>query len=179
MARLDKLIQVLHDQRAESLRLVAGRTAVLWNGGGPGRSLTRDVLSAAQIIALIREIAPSGGPEGSPDLDFTYSAPAGAIQVSLSASGEEASAVLRPAGSTSSSAPAPGMEELLRAMVEQGASDLHLRANEPPLLRISGQLARMDQPPVSDEELRAMLFGIMSETDRAGWAEHGDADWAW
>ncbi|MGH7656987.1 MAG: type IV pilus twitching motility protein PilT, partial [Gemmatimonadales bacterium] len=36
-----------------------------------------------------------------------------------------------------------------------------------------------DQSPVSDEELRAMLSAIMSETDRARWAEHGDADWAW
>ena len=56
MARIDKLIQVMHEQRAETLTLSVGKPAYLMQNGAV-RHLTREPLSDAQIQALVREIA--------------------------------------------------------------------------------------------------------------------------
>jgi twitching motility protein PilT len=71
------------------------------------------------------------------------------------------------------------MEALLRLMVEREASDLHLRADEPPLLRVAGQLERTDGAAIPGEALRDLLHSIMSPRDRETYAAAGDADWAW
>ena len=54
------------------------------------------------------------------------------------------------------------MDVLFRTLVQSGASDLHLRSNEPPMLRLHGELARQDQPPLSAERLETMLLSIMT-----------------
>ena len=64
MARLDQLIRVLHEQRAESLQLAVGKPAVLLRDGTT-RPVTKEALTDAQIAALLREIAPRMLPEGS------------------------------------------------------------------------------------------------------------------
>ena len=87
MARLDKLIQVMHDQRAEALHLAVGKPASLMQNGAV-RLLTREPLSDAQIQALVREIA---SPETAAQLgsagpvSFAYRAPSGEVQVELKA----------------------------------------------------------------------------------------------
>jgi len=77
VARLDRLIQVLYEQRADSLRLAVGKPATLV-GNGATRALTRDPLTDAQILALVREVADAesaprlGGPA---PLSFPYRSP--------------------------------------------------------------------------------------------------------
>ena len=64
MARLDRLIQVMHEQRAEGLQLAVGKPASLVANGGV-RPVTKDALTDAQILGLLREIAGEtavGGP---------------------------------------------------------------------------------------------------------------------
>ncbi|HEU4682176.1 MAG TPA: hypothetical protein VFS51_10540, partial [Gemmatimonadales bacterium] len=112
MARLDKLIQVLHEQRAEALQLAVGKPASLMQNGAV-RNLTREPLSEAQIQGLVREIA---SPEAVAQLGsgqsvaFAYRAPTGEIRVELK-SGADPTAVLRPVAATPtaarSSPPAP------------------------------------------------------------------------
>ena len=41
-----------------------------------------------------------------------------------------------------------------------GASDLHLCAGSPPVLRVRGELERIDLPEVSGEEMRALVYRI-------------------
>ena len=57
MARLDRLIQALHGQRADTLDLTAGKPASLVRAG-QGRPVTKDPLSGEQVVQLVREIAP-------------------------------------------------------------------------------------------------------------------------
>ena len=45
------------------------------------------------------------------------------------------------------------MEALFRVLVDSGASDLHLRSGEPPLLRRHGELVRQEQPALPAERL--------------------------
>ncbi len=210
MARLDKLIQVMHEQRADALSLAVGKPASLLQNG-TARHLTREPLTDAQIQALVREIA---SPEAAPQLGsarpltFAYRSPSGEVQVEVK-SGADGTAVLRPAATparevpaakasapaspapaapvaATAAVPAPdlaaaraGLEQLFRLLVSSGASDLHLRTGEPPMLRHHGELARQSFPALTADGLDAMLISIMATKEIGEFREGGDTDWAW
>jgi twitching motility protein PilT len=190
VARLDQLIRVLHEQRADSLQLAVGKPAVLLRDG-TSRPVTKDPLSDAQIVALVREIAPADAATGigSPTpVRFGYRAPSGTVEVEARA-GE---VTLRPAPAPATGAVAAprrtevdqrearaAMDALLQQLVEAGASDLHLRTGEPPLLRQSGELVRMAAEPVDGERLKALLTSIMGPKELAELREANDTDWAY
>jgi twitching motility protein PilT len=71
------------------------------------------------------------------------------------------------------------LEELFRLLVQSGASDLHLRTGEPPMLRLHGDLGRQGQAPLTAERLEAMLLSIMTEKEIGEFRETGDTDWAY
>jgi twitching motility protein PilT len=50
--------------------------------------------------------------------------------------------------------------DLFEQMAEAGASDLHLCAGSPPVLRVRGNLERLELPPISAEEMRALVYRI-------------------
>src|SRR6187551_78941 len=57
MAQLDRLLSALANRGASVLRLVEGEAARL-EGSGASQPLTKQVLTAQQLVALVREIAP-------------------------------------------------------------------------------------------------------------------------
>ena len=72
------------------------------------------------------------------------------------------------------------MDNLLRELVEQGGSDLHLRCGEPPILRRHGEMVRLpDEPPLDDSTLMRMLTVIMPERNRSEYSETNDTDFAY
>jgi twitching motility protein PilT len=72
------------------------------------------------------------------------------------------------------------MDDLFRLLVESQASDLHLRTDQPPLLRRQGDLVREeDRPPIPGDKLEAMLISIMSGREAGEYRETGDTDWAY
>jgi len=70
------------------------------------------------------------------------------------------------------------MERLLRLLVEKGGSDLHLRVGEPPILRKSGEMDRVDGNKMTDPFLTALLQSIMPDRNKKEFAEHNDTDFA-
>ena len=56
--------------------------------------------------------------------------------------------------------------ELLTFTKQQGASDLHLSAGLPPMIRLHGSLRRLKMNALSREEIRKMLYDILSEEQR-------------
>ena len=54
------------------------------------------------------------------------------------------------------------MEALLRMVVEQGATDLHLSANLPPHLRLDDRLVGIDHPPLSGSDVRELAYSLLS-----------------
>jgi len=186
VARLDQLIRILHEQRADSLRLAVGKPVVLLRDGTT-RPVTKEALTDIQIVGLLREIAPAEAAAGlgaPAPVQFAYRAPSGGVQVE--ARGGEAT--VRPAG-TATAAAGPteaqqrefrgAMDTLLRQLVEAGASDLHLRTGEPPLLRRNGELVRLEAEPLGADRLEAVLASIMSPKDLAEFRETNDTDWAY
>lgn len=55
------------------------------------------------------------------------------------------------------------IDELLRELVNKGASDLHMKAGQPPIMRIRGDLVRMNAVPFTQQEHEAILFEILNE----------------
>ncbi len=55
------------------------------------------------------------------------------------------------------------LDELLIILIERGASDLHLKANEPPVIRVDGILYRLEGYPVMDaDETRRLMYSILN-----------------
>src|SRR3954452_22456319 len=71
------------------------------------------------------------------------------------------------------------LDVLFRTLVQSGASDLHLRSNEPPMLRVHGELARQDQAPLPAERVENMLLSIMTAKEVGEFRDGGDTDWAY
>ncbi|MGE5551672.1 MAG: type IV pilus twitching motility protein PilT [Bacteroidota bacterium] len=69
------------------------------------------------------------------------------------------------------------MERLLRETVQSGASDLHLTAGLPPVLRIHGELTPMtNEMPLSAVDLETALKGLLNESQREGLLNDGQID---
>ena len=64
-------------------------------------------------------------------------------------------------------------------MFEQKASDLHLSTGNPPILRIHGELQRVDFPPLENDPLKAMLYEIAPEYKIKTFEETGDVDFGY
>jgi twitching motility protein PilT len=68
------------------------------------------------------------------------------------------------------------IDDLLRTAVERDASDIHIKAESPPLLRIYGELIPTDLPPLSLEEAKRLSFAILSESERELFEQQWELD---
>ena len=76
-----------------------------------------------------------------------------------------------------SEGPTPLLNELLRQMVESGASDLHLSYNSPPVLRLHGALIPVEHAqPLDAAALRDMLAVVASEHERERFEKERELD---
>jgi twitching motility protein PilT len=71
------------------------------------------------------------------------------------------------------------IDAFFNLMFEQKASDLHLAAGNPPILRINGELHRVDYPPLESDHLKAMLYEITPEYKIKVYEETGDVDFGY
>ncbi len=71
------------------------------------------------------------------------------------------------------------VDEYLRIASEMDASDIHLKAGRPPLLRINGDLAATDLPPFEPAELSAMLAEAIPERYWEAFCERWELDMAY
>ena len=63
--------------------------------------------------------------------------------------------------------------------MEQKASDLHLATGSQPILRINGELVRIDAPPFESDDLRSLVYEIAPETKIKTFEETGDVDFGY
>jgi twitching motility protein PilT len=68
------------------------------------------------------------------------------------------------------------IDAFFKLMHEQGASDLHLVAGQPPALRIRGEIERIKYKVLTSDDLRAMLYEITPEHKIKVFEETGDVD---
>src|SRR6267378_3639395 len=71
------------------------------------------------------------------------------------------------------------IDAFFKLMSEQKASDLHLSTNNPPMLRINGDLVRVDFPALQNDELKAMVYEIAPEAKIKLFKEPLDIDFGY
>ena len=71
------------------------------------------------------------------------------------------------------------IDAFFNLMFEQKASDLHLSSGNAPMLRINGELQRVDFPPLENDGLKTMLYEIAPEYKIKTFEETGDVDFGY
>jgi twitching motility protein PilT len=72
------------------------------------------------------------------------------------------------------------IDSLLKQLVAEGGSDLHLRVGEPPLLRLHGELKRLENKPKLEQRFtEAMLNAIMPDRNYIEFRDTNDSDFAY
>jgi len=60
----------------------------------------------------------------------------------------------------------PTLNALLKAMVEQGGSDLHVTTNSPPQIRVDGVLRALNMPPLTPTETKQLCYSILTDNQK-------------
>jgi twitching motility protein PilT len=85
-----------------------------------------------------------------------------------------------PRDAEASSAAQGRIQEMLGKLVSSGSSDLHLRVGEPPIIRKSGEMIRLEgYEPLTADELTALIQSIMPERNKKEYASDNDSDFAY
>ena len=82
-----------------------------------------------------------------------------------------------PAAGTAPATPF-NFKAVLQQMVQQNASDLHLKVGRPPTLRLNGELVAIDVPPLRPEDLKSLAEQLMTARQVKEFAENKEADFA-
>ena len=70
------------------------------------------------------------------------------------------------------------ISKLLTFGVQQGASDCHISAGEPPMIRLHGGLKKLGHPPLTQDETHALIYDMMSDAQRKNFEEHRECDFS-
>ncbi len=68
--------------------------------------------------------------------------------------------------------------QLLTFSVKQGASDLHLSAGVEPMIRVDGDLKRINLPPLDHKQVHDMIYDIMNDRQRKAYDEFFETDFS-
>ncbi len=233
MAQLDRFLNLLMTNNGTALLMSEGEIATVTIKDSP-RPVMKQPLTSAQILTLVREIAPANQPhslDAAGGVRFEYSCADGTFEVSLTQNGKIAARIqpktvaqssakpktpngqaatpkvaTQPAAApTAARQPAPRVEaprtetpiatavgvsntgnrtldkieNLLRTLVANRASDLHLRAGSPPMVRSNGEIAPIPNESVlTSGEIDAMLQALMLEHNRNEFKQINDTDFA-
>jgi twitching motility protein PilT len=55
------------------------------------------------------------------------------------------------------------LRDLLQEMIEKGASDLHLTAGLPPMIRVDGEVLPTDREALTPEQTQALAYSVLNE----------------
>ena len=68
--------------------------------------------------------------------------------------------------------------ELLGFSVKQGASDLHLTAGMPPLIRVDGDIRKINIPSMDHKEVHGLIYEIMTDKQRKDYEQFMETDFS-
>src|SRR5213593_106175 len=70
------------------------------------------------------------------------------------------------------------LHQLLKQMVEMGASDLHLTTNSPPMVRLDGRLLPLPYPPLTVAETKQIAYSVLTDTQKHRFEENLELDFS-
>ena len=68
--------------------------------------------------------------------------------------------------------------QLLAFSVKNNASDLHISAGQPPIIRVDGDMRRVNLPILDHKEVHSMVYDIMNDKQRKSYEEHWETDFS-
>jgi twitching motility protein PilT len=68
------------------------------------------------------------------------------------------------------------IHQLLKVMIDRGASDLHITTGSPPQLRIDGSLVPLKTPPLEAHETKALCYAVLGEEQTARFEKTNELD---
>jgi twitching motility protein PilT len=68
------------------------------------------------------------------------------------------------------------LHQLLKTMIEKGASDMHITTGSPPLLRIDGSIVPLKLNPLGPVDTKQLCFSVLTEEQRAQFEKHNELD---
>lgn len=68
------------------------------------------------------------------------------------------------------------MHQLLKAMIEQGASDLHISTGSPPQIRIDGKMTLLNSPNMSAAETKQLCYSVLTDAQKRRFEEENELD---
>ena len=70
------------------------------------------------------------------------------------------------------------IQDLLSEMVKRGASDLHITAGSPPLVRLSGKLTPLGDDKLKPDETMRMTYSLMNELQKKSFEQQKECDFS-
>ncbi len=70
------------------------------------------------------------------------------------------------------------LHQLLKAMIDQGASDLHITAGTPPQLRIDGSLIPLRLPPLTPTDTKQAIYSVLNDAQKVRFEEEMELDFS-
>jgi len=68
--------------------------------------------------------------------------------------------------------------QLLAFSVKNKASDLHISAGQPPIIRVDGDMRRVNMPELEHKEVHSMVYDIMNDKQRKAYEENWETDFS-
>jgi twitching motility protein PilT len=204
VASVDELLKRMVETSARGLRLAVGAPPQFMDQSGTTVDAATTPLTRQHLLQLVSPIVPEHAKRRVPQetsVEFDLASAHGAFKVTILRNGSEISVGIVPDGATPvPAAPvappmpaaeprrafvpktgAPAIDRLFHLMVEAKASDLHLSSEMPALVRKDGRLQPLepDAPPITSDQMVALLDAITPEVNRAEFAERNDTDFAY
>lgn len=70
------------------------------------------------------------------------------------------------------------LPQLLKIMVDEGGTDLHITTNSAPVIRVHGRLKRIDHPQLSPAETKQIIYSILNDTQKYKFEENWELDFS-
>src|SRR5215203_2445564 len=70
------------------------------------------------------------------------------------------------------------ISKLLTFSAKEGASDCHISAGEPPMIRLQGDLKKLDHPALTPDETHALIYDMMNDAQRKNFEEKRECDFS-
>ncbi len=81
-----------------------------------------------------------------------------------------------PGGDDTGESQRPTLAQLLRVMVEKGASDMHVTAGSPPMLRIDGAVVPLKMPSLTSADSKHFCYAALTEEQRTTFEQRHEID---
>jgi twitching motility protein PilT len=73
----------------------------------------------------------------------------------------------------------PEVNKLFRMVMKYEGSDLHLKVGQPPMMRLKGDIRRLEMQPLTQEDMERLLLPLLNERQRRIFDEEGGVDFSY